>query len=157
MARERSEKRMEALGDILSDGLNYEWFRVEALDAEAVTATLLVDTGDYNEETDQQIFKRVDVTADDVARGLRMYREYLEGKREMFPGEFKYHAKDAVRAGLIADEAQFDGPTHARARAEACGWETVKFDRTNGDQGDYDANTADSVMQFATIGQVMFG
>lgn len=152
----RSEKRMEALGYILSDGLNYSWFQVLQLDDEAVTAKLRVATGDFDDDGNQ-IWKTVDITADDVARGLRMYREYLSGEREMFPGEWKYRMADALRAGRIADDSEFDPKIHARADARSYGWETVKFDRTNGDDGDYDANTADSVMQFATLGQVMYG
>lgn len=157
MATKRSAKRLQALGYILSDGLSYSWFRVKELDDEACTATLYVDTGDCNEETGKQIFKKVEIGPDDVARGLRMYREMLEGKREEFPGAWKYAAKDAVRAGKIADESEFDPAIHARCPDGAYGWETVKFDRTNGDEGDYDANTADSVLQMATLGQVMYG
>ena len=157
MTTKRSEKRLQTLGYILSDGLSYSWFQVKELDEDAVTATLYVDTGDYDEKTDEQIFKKVEIGPDDVARGLRMYREMLEGKREEFPGAWKYAAQDAVRAGKIKDESEFDPAVHARCSAGAYGWETVKFDRTNGDEGDYDANTADSVLQLATLGQVMFG
>lgn len=156
MGAKRSSKRLQTLGYILSDGLNYSWFDVEELDTDAVTATLLVDTGDYNKETGNQIFKRVKITADDVARGLRMYKEYLQGKREQFPGAWKYAARDAVRAGKIADESEFEPEKHAKVDSESYAWQTVKFSDTNGDEGDYDANTADSVMQLATLGQVMY-
>jgi hypothetical protein len=35
-------------------------------------------------------------------------------------------------------------------------WKTVLFDRTNGEAGDYDAETSDAVMQFAIYGQIVF-
>jgi hypothetical protein len=136
----RTEKRMQALGYILSDGLTYGWFDVLELDCDAVTAKLRV-------EVDTDEWKIFDITADDVARGLRMYREWCEGKREGYPGEW------AQAAG---------GNTFCRAEGEpiakgAYAWQTVMFDRTNGDDGDYDANTADNVMQFATIGHAIYG
>jgi hypothetical protein len=143
--RKKSDKRMEALGCILNDGLHYSWFDVLELDSDAVTAKIRVEV-----DTDKWVTK--DVSADDVARGLRMYREWLEGKREGYPGEWGWRMKDAIRAGQIKDESEFDPAVHARADAGSYGWQTVKFDRTNGDDGDYDANTADSVMQFALIG-----
>lgn len=156
MTNTRSAQRLYALGCILTDGLNYSWFDVEALDDEAVTATLNVDTGDVD-DNDQPIVKRVEITADDVARGLRMYEEALNGQREFFPGAWKYDAKDAVRAGVIANVDEFVPTVHARVDADAYARQTVKFSRTNGDEGDYDANTADSVLQFATLGHVIFG
>lgn len=145
MATKRSAKRMQALGYILSDGLVYSWFECEALDYEAVTATLRVNTGDFD-ANDDEVWKTVEITADDVARGLRMYREMAEGKREEFPGQWKMRA---------------DGNTFCRAEGEALdkgsyAWELVRFDRTNGDEGDYDANTADAVLQFATLGYAIY-
>ena len=150
MTTRRTAARLEALGCILSDGLTYPWFRVRELDSEACTAIVDVET-----DTDQWETKHV--TADDVARGLRLYREYLEGKREGYPGEWSYRAKDAIRAGLISDASEFVPTIHARAQATAYAWQTVEFDRTNGERGDYDANTADSVMQFALIGHAIYG
>lgn len=152
----RSDKRLQALGYILSDGLTYDWFRVLALDVDKVTARVMVNTGDADEDGKEEWVVK-DVTADDVARGLRMYAEYLEGTREAFPGEFKYRAKDAVRAGLIASEDEFVPGEHNRAAPQSYGRQTVLFDRTNGDEGDYDANTADCVMQFALLGYTVFG
>ena len=149
----RSAQRTEALSCILSDGLMYEWFQVAALHSESCTATVLAM--DPDDEDNARIVH--EVTADDVARGLRMYREYLEGKREGFPGEWKYRAKDAVREGVIATESDFVPTVHARADKSSYAWQTVTFDRTNGDEGDYDANTADSVMQFAIYGFTHFG
>lgn len=202
----RSPERMQALGYILSDGLTYNWFRVKALDVDAVTATLLVNTGDYDEEKDREIWKTVEITADDVARGLRMYREYMEGTREAFPGAHKHEARDwlsklyeqekeehqaaghTIRFVSLSEESSrdyklrcdcgfmwpggesltqvaeealacgvFRPGVHNRADEGSYGWQTVKFDRTNGEEGDYDANTADSVMQFATLGYTIFG
>lgn len=146
----RTDKRMQALGCILSDGLTYPWFDVLELDDEAVTATVRVEVN-----TDEWVTKSV--TADDVARGLHMYREWLEGKREGHRGEWKYAAEDAVRAKVIDTVDAFDPAIHARADKGSYGWETVKFDRANGDDGDYDANTADAVMQFALIGHCIYG
>lgn len=148
----RSEKRTEALGCILSDGLMYSWFQVEELDADACTATIQVQDPD-----DEDNWIEHNIGPADVARGLRLYREYLQGKREGFPGEWKYRADDAVRAGLIASADEFVGTEHAKASPDSYAWETVKFDQTNGDEGDYDANTADSVMQFATLGYTIYG
>lgn len=144
-ARAKSDERMAALGCILNDGLMYSWFRVEELDSDAVTATLKV-------EVDTEEWQTFHVNADDVARGLRMYRESCEGKREDYPGAHGWAMKDALRAGVIKTEAEFNPLVHARADAGAYCWQTVLFDRTNGREGDYDANTADAVMQFATIG-----
>lgn len=154
----RTDERMQALGCILCDGLSYSWFRVVELDDEAVTATVRVDTGEYDEDGDS-IYETKNVTADDVARGLRMYREWLEGKREMYPGEWGWKAKDAVREGRISDVADFDPVKDREATGvrESYAWQTVIYDRTNGAEGDYDANTADNVMQFALIGHAIYG
>lgn len=198
----RSPERMQVLGYILADGLHYDWFQVDALDPDAVTATVRTDGPDDEEGTFSQVHQ---VNADDVARGLRMYREYLEGNRESFPGEWVYRAQDMLRkrfggeqdqhreqdhvvrfvqvgddtrdyemrcgcgtvwvgggaalkaAATAAIEAgEFVPSVHARADDSVYGWQTVKFDRTNGDQGDYDANTADSVMQFAILGHTIY-
>lgn len=148
----RTDKRMQALGDILSGGLSYSWFRVEKLNVDKVTAVVWTD--DEDEDTFDH---RHEIGPDDVARGLRMYREWLEGKREAYKGEWKWCIKDALRAGVISDESEFDPAIHARADKGSYGWGTVLFDRTNGDEGDYDANTADSVMQFAVLGEAIFG
>jgi hypothetical protein len=156
MTRTRSEARRYALGCILTDGLNYSWFEVIELDDEAVTATLRVDTGE-RDERDRPIRTTVHITADDIARGLRLYEEVLSGRREGFPGEWRYRAKDAVREGLIGDVSEFVGTEHAVAPKSAYAWQTIEFGKSNGARGDYDANTADSVMQLATLGEVMYG
>lgn len=145
MATKRSAKRMQALGYILSDGLTYSWFECLALDDEAVTAKLRVNTGDFDAD-DNEVWKTVDITADDVARGLRMFREWAEGKREEFPGQWK----------MRAEGNKFCRAEGERADAGAYCWELVKFDRTNGDEGDYDANTADAALQFATLGYAIY-
>lgn len=155
--KQRSKQRLEALSWLLSDGLMYSWFEVHDLDLDACKATLRVDTGDYDTETGDTIWKTVEIGPDDVARGLQMYREYMEGTREAYPGAFKHEAKDAVRAGKIKDESEFEPGVHNVAPVGAYGWQTVEYDRTNGEDGDYDANTADSVMQFATLGYTIFG
>ncbi|QJD50294.1 hypothetical protein SEA_IWOKEUPLIKEDIS_91 [Mycobacterium phage Iwokeuplikedis] len=150
----RTAERMETLGYLMSDGLTYSWFQVETWDIDAVTAVV------YTDEDEEGTFdKRHEIGPDDVARGLRMYREWLEGKREAYPGENKWRAKDAVRAGRIKSEEDFD-PVKDREQTgvrESYAWQTVIFDRTNGEEGDYDANTADNVMQFAILGEVIFG
>lgn len=146
----RGFSRMETLSCILSDGLTYSWFDVEELDVDAVTAVVVT-------EHDDQGPSRHEIGPDDVARGLRMYREYLEGKREAFPGEWGYAAQHALQLGRIQALDQFDSAVHARADADSYGWQTVKFDRTNGADGDYDANTADSVLQFAVFGHLVYG
>lgn len=147
----RSKARTEALGCILSDGLSYSWFKVHAISPDTCKAVVSVM------EEDEETWTKKLVTADDVARGLRMYREYLEGKREAFEGEWKYAAANAVRRGVIENEDQFVPELHARASKDSYGWQTVRFDRTNGEEGDYDANTADTVMQFALLGQAIYG
>lgn len=149
----RTAERLQALSFILSDGLSYEWFRCIELDEDDCTAVILTDEVEEEGAFDQ----RHEIGPDDVARGLRMYREYLEGKREMFPGEWVYRARDAVRSGRIAKVEDFVGEVHARADADSYGWQTVEFDKTNGQDGDYDANTADSVLQFAIFGKVIYG
>lgn len=146
----RSQARTEALGCILTDGLSYSWFKVHAMSSATCKAVVSVLDADEN-------WVKQQVGPADVARGLRMYREYLEGKREGFKGEWKYRAADAVRAGVIEKEEDFVGTEHARARKDSYGWQTVTFDRTNGEDGDYDANTADTVMQFALLGEAIYG
>lgn len=144
--RERSAKRLEALGYILGGGLHYSWFQVLELDEDAVTAKLRVNTGDFDDDGDE-VWKDVDLTADDVARGLRMYREWCEGKRETYPGQWKQAAEG--NGFCRAEGEPIDKGSYA--------WELVKFDQTNGEDGDYDANTADNVIQFATLGYAIFG
>lgn len=152
----RTAERLQALEYILSDGLSYSWFRVRNYNEEDCTATVYVATGDYD-ENDKEVFEKFEVGPDDVARGLRMYREYLEGKREAFPGEWKYAIDSLLRKGVISDASEFEPTIHARAHEESYGWQMVLFDRTNGEDGDYDATTADSVMQLATIGEIRYG
>lgn len=154
--KKRSDKRMNALSCILVDGLHYSWFHCTELDEDACTATIYVDDLEDDDGEGKYAIKH-EIGPDDIARGLRMYREYLEGTREQFKGEFKFRAKDAVRAGLISDESEFKPGVHNRASDKSYGWQTVKFDRTNGDDGDYDANTADSVLQFAIFGENIYG
>lgn len=151
----RTAERMEALSCILSDGLMYDWFWVKDLDEEAVTATILAT--DPDDEEAKRIAHKIG--PDDVARGLRLYREWLEGKREAFKGEWGYKAKDAVRAGRIASVEDFDPVADREATGvrKSYAWQTAVFDRTNGAEGDYDANTADNVLQFAIYGQIIFG
>ena len=152
--RQRSDERMNALSSILVDGLYYSWFRCTELDESACTATIYTD----DLEGDEGNFAvKHEVGPDDIARGLRMYREYMEGKREHFKGEWEFRIKDLLRAGTIKDRSEFKPEIHCRADERSYGWQTVKFDRTNGAEGDYDANTADSVMQFALLGEVVYG
>jgi len=148
----RSAKRMEALSCILSDGLSYSWFRTTAFDEKAVTATILA-----NDPDDEENWIEHKIGPKDVARGLRMFREMLEGKREAYPGQWKYAADNAVRAGRIAKAEDFDPLTLGETAHRSYGWQTVIFDRTNGEDGDYDANTADEVLQLAIYGHVIFG
>jgi hypothetical protein len=150
----RTTERLEALSCILVDGLSYSWFEVEELDEDDVTAVV------YTDEDDEETFEdRHDIGPDDVARGLRMYREWLEGKREAFKGEWEYRAKDEIRAGRIATVEDFDPVAYREVTGarESYAWQTVIFDRTNGVEGDYDANTADNVMQFAIFGELIYG
>lgn len=147
----RTKERMEALSDILCSGLDYSWFMVEELDLGEVTATIRTD--DDEEGTYPNVHH---IGPDDVARGLRMYREWLEGTREAYPGEWKHCAEDAVRVGRIKNVSEFVPGVHNRADDTSYGWQTVKFDQTNGEDGDYDANTADSVMQFAILGYAIY-
>ncbi|AXH46824.1 hypothetical protein SEA_ACOLYTE_81 [Mycobacterium phage Acolyte] len=150
----RTPERLQTLSYILVDGLNYEWFQVEELDDEACTAVIFTD-----EDEEGTFEKRHEIGPDDIARGLRLYREWLEGKREAYQGENKWRAKDAVRAGRIQREEDFDPVADREATGvrESYAWQTVIFDRTNGEEGDYDANTADNVLQFAIFGEAIFG
>jgi len=150
----RSAERTEALSCILIDGLTYDWFGVRELNEDTVTATVMAANPDDPEDGEPTLHT---IGPDDVARGLRMYREYLEGKREGYPGEWRFEARAAVRQGRIASEDEFVPEIHCRAPKQSYGWQTVEFDRTNGREGDYDANTADSVMQFAIYGHAVFG
>lgn len=155
-SKKRSDKRLSALASILVDGLYYEWFRCTELNEDSCTATILADTGEYTDDGGS-IYDTHEIGPDDIARGLRMYREAMEGKREWFAGEWKYRIKDLLREGKIADESEFKPEIHCRAKGDAYGWQTVLFDRTNGRDGDYDANTADAVLQFAIFGETVYG
>ena len=148
----RSDERLKTLAYLLVDGLSYSWFRCTELDEKACTATI------FTEEDEEGTFdKRHEIGPDDIARGLRMYEEALDGKREFFAGEWKYAAKDAVRHGIIADVSEFDPRKHKVATATSYARQTILFGKTNGAAGDYDANTADTVLQFAIFGKTTFG
>ncbi|ASZ75429.1 hypothetical protein PBI_JOSHKAYV_90 [Mycobacterium phage JoshKayV] len=150
----RTDERLQTLGYLLVDGLTYEWFQVAELDEKACTAVIYTDVDDEG-----TFDKRHEIGPDDIARGLRMYREWLEGTREGFPGEWRYKARDEIRAGRIENESDFDPVKWREASGvrQSYAWQTVIFDRTNGEEGDYDANTADNVLQFAIFGEVIFG
>lgn len=142
----RTEERLKTLSYILCDGLSYSWFRCTELDDEACTATVHVDTGEYDDETGESIFEKHEVTANDVARGLRMVREYFNGERELYNGQWDYYRR-------------MKGPdwTPNKGSKEDYLYQLILFDRTNGEEGDYDANTADMVMQYALLGEVRYG
>jgi hypothetical protein len=154
ISNKRSPERLEALSYILSDGLYYSWFALDKLNSERCTAVVRVD-GPDDEEGAMTLNWRIG--PDDVARGLRMYREVLEGKREEFKGAWGWLIKDLIRNGHLKNESEFVPEIHARADADSYGWQTVIFDRTNGAEGDYDANTADNVMQLAIFGEIRYG
>lgn len=140
----RTAERLEALSCILCDGLSYPWFQVEYLDEEKVHAVIHADTGDYDDD-DEPIFERHEVTADDVARGLRMVREYFNGERELYAGQWDFYRKD---------DPDWTAP---KGSTDSYLYQLILFDRTNGEDGDYDAATADMVMQFAIFGEVRYG
>ena len=139
----RTAERLEALSYILSDGLSYSWFRVEEFDDEAVTATVWTTDDDSDDEEDFTV--KHEITADDVARGLRMVREYFNGERELYKGEWAYHLE------------RDPNWTPTKGSTDSYLYQLIVFDRTNGEDGDYDANTADMVMQFAIFGEVRYG
>lgn len=134
----RTPERLQALSYILSDGLSYSWFDVEQLDEEAVTAVVWTD-----EDGDDAVDTKNHVTADDVARGLRMFREYFNGERELYNGEWDYYRR-----------TKGDNWTPTKGSTDSYLYQLILFDRTNGEDGDYDASTADMVMQFAIFGEV---
>lgn len=137
----RTAERLQALEYILSDGLSYSWFRVSDYNEDACTATVWTDE---DEEGTFEVEHKIG--PDDVARGLRMVREYFNGEREMYNGEW-----DLYRRIKGEDWKPSKGSTDSYL------YQLIVFDRTNGEEGDYDANTADMVMQFAVFGQVIYG
>ncbi|QTF81510.1 hypothetical protein SEA_TARSUSIV_86 [Mycobacterium phage TarsusIV] len=138
----RTAERLQALSYILSDGLHYSWFYCTKLDDEACTATIRVDRDGDDEGTFGEAHE---IGPDDIARGLRMFREYARGERELYVGEWELKRKR---------DPEYKP---SRARDDWYGWQLVEFDRTNGEEGDYDADTADMVLQFAIFGEVRFG
>lgn len=132
----RSAERTQFLSDVLSTSLHYHWFRLIEADWDKGTATIKA-------EHDENYWQKHEIGPDDVARGLRMYREWLEGKREAYPGQWEM--------GFSSSRAEGE-----RAGASYYGWELVKADRTNGEEGDYDADTADAALQFAIFGGVIY-
>lgn len=152
MGKQRSAERLQTLSYLLVDGLHYSWFQCTELDEKACTATIFTD-----EDEEGTFENKHEIGPDDIARGLRLYEEALDGKREMYAGEWKYAAKDLVRNGVIATEADFDPLKHAVADPGSYARQTILFGKTNGEQGDYDANTADAVLQFAIFGETIFG
>lgn len=139
----RTPERLKALSYILSDGLSYSWFEVSDLDEETVTATVWTDSEDAVEEG--EFDRKHEITADDVARGLRMVREYFNGERELYKGEWAYYLE------------RDPNWTPTKGSTDSYLYQLIVFDRTNGEDGDYDANTADMVMQFAIFGEVRYG
>lgn len=132
----RSPERTQFLSDVLSTSLHYSWFELIEADWDKGTATIKA-------EHDLDEWQTHEIGPDDVARGLRMYREWLEGKREAYPGQWA--------AGFDFNRAEGE-----RAGASYYGWELAKADRTNGEEGDYDVSTADSALQFAIFGGVIY-
>lgn len=141
----RTAERLEALSYILSDGLSYSWFKATEYDETACTATVFAATGDYDED-DREVWERHEIGPDDVARGLRMVREYFNGERELYSGEW-----EQMRRFYGDDWKPSKGSTDSYL------YQLLVFDRTNGEDGDYDANTADMVMQYAIFGEVRYG
>lgn len=136
----RTAERIEALSNILCDGLSYSWFEVSELDDGACTATVWTD------EDEEETFEvKHEIGPDDVARGLRMVREYFNGERELYNGQWDYCRKDDP------DWQPSKGSTDSYL------YQLILFDRTNGEDGDYDANTADMAMQYAIFGEVRYG
>lgn len=136
----RSPERLQALSYILSDGLSYSWFQVSGPDNDDCTATVWTD------EDEEETFEvKHEIGPDDVARGLRKVREYFNGERELYNGQWAQERKD--------------DPTWmpAKGSTDSYLYQLIVFDRTNGEDGDYDANTADMVMQYAIFGEVRYG
>lgn len=148
----RSPELMQWLGDLMLTGLHYSWFRAEDIDTEKVSCVVLTDP-DEQGTFDQ----RKEVTVDDVVRGITMYEEWLDGKREGYPGEWKYAAESAVRTKQIERVEDFQPALHARASDDSYGRRLIEAYRSDGFEGDYDVNTADSVMQMAVLGGIIFG
>ena len=139
----RTADRLQTLSYILSDGVYYSWFQVEHLDDEAVTATIW--TVEDNEDGSTREVKH-EITADDVARGLRMVREYFNGERELYNGEWDFYRR-----------TKGEDWKPVKGSKDSYLYQLILFDRTNGEDGDYDANTADMVMQYAILGEVRYG
>ena len=148
----RSPELMQWLGDLMLTGLHYSWFRAEDIDTEKVSCVVFTD-----EDEEGTFDQRHEITVDDVVRGITMYEEWLDGKREGFPGEWKYAAEGAVRAGRIENADQFRPEVHAKSDADSYGRQLIEAFRSDGFEGDYDVNTADSVMQMAVLGGIVFG
>lgn len=130
----RSPERTQFLSDLLSTSLHYSWFRLLEADWDKGTAKIKA-------EHDENYWQVHEIGPDDVARGLRMYREWMNGQREGIPG-----------AWSMRWETEGE-----KAPASSYGWQLVKADRTNGEEGDYDVTTADSALQFAVFGHRIYG
>lgn len=135
----RTEERLQTLGYLLSDGVYYDWFHVAKLDDEACTAVI------YTQDDDEEFTVQHMIGPDDVARGLRMVREYFNGERELYNGQWDFYRK------------QNPDWTPTKGSTDSYLYQLILFDRTNGEEGDYDANTADMVMQYAIFGEVRYG
>ena len=85
----RTPERLKTLEYILSDGLTYPWFGVTDYDEDACTAT--VWTADEDSDDEEELSVAHKIGPDDVARGLRMVREYFNGERELYKGEWAYY------------------------------------------------------------------
>lgn len=136
----RTIERLKALSYILSDGLSYSWFYVTMLNDETCEAIVFTDP-----EEDESFNQRHQIGPDDVARGLRMVREYFNGERELYSGQWDYLRKH--NPDWTPNKGSHDDYLY----------QLILFDRTNGEDGDYDANTADMVMQYAIFGEVRYG
>lgn len=134
----RSPQRLQFLGYIATDGTTYDWLNLIEFDEKTCTGKMQIFNDDDEEGRARKI---VEFGPDDIARGIRMYREYLDGEREGIRGAW---AKGYETKG-------------EKVSPNAYGRQLILASDTNGDDGDYDANTADSALQFAFYGNLVYG
>ena len=136
----RTEKRAQFLKDVLVTAVESygytPWFQFDNYNPDNGTVTVYHDENEDGEYSDGPY----QINLDDVARGLRLYRE------------------------AWADPPTYTSPTtgettlmYPARNTGSYRYQLLVADRTNGDDGDFDVTTADSVLQMAVLGKEIYG
>ncbi|QFG04564.1 hypothetical protein SEA_JEEVES_89 [Mycobacterium phage Jeeves] len=145
----RSEDRKQFLFDVfvtaLEGGIGY-WSAASKyhiwLDAEAGKEDIdgffaVIEIQDDDTDPDEEPTEyRIDAAV--IARGIGLFEKYALGKIDGLGNEIPEHAQNPVGEGHY--------------------WrQFLLANRTNGEDGDYDADVADIIVQFGVFGEAVYG